>query len=254
MHAHVDVVKLLLESGAQPSLYHKCPSYSTPIGCAVVGIRIDMVKLLLKYHEKEDDKELLLETLADAFVWAAQVQSLEIVNLFLDVCGPEIIHSRDNCCGWTPLHECCDASDDTEVMKFLLNLGANVKAVDNNGGTPIFNAVNYRRPECVEVLLAAGANVNHVNNHGETPLDRALDRSLYEGPEPEEVRANIEASAKIVRLLEAAGGLEAEHVVVSNDEDEDDDEDDEEEDDDDEDAWLAKEINNYMMVNNIINS
>ena len=97
-----------------------------------------------------------------------------------------------------------------------------------------------------------------MNNHGETPLDRALDRSLYEGrtegPEPEEDRANIEASAKIVRLLEAAGELEAEHVVVSNDEDEDDDEDDEEEDDDDEDAWLAKEINNYMMINNNINS
>ena len=65
MCAHVDVVKLLLESGAQPSLYHKDHVGSIPIDRAIRVFRFDSVKLLLSYHEK--DKNRALENLGKAF-------------------------------------------------------------------------------------------------------------------------------------------------------------------------------------------
>ena len=51
--SHVDVVKLLLESGAQPSLYHKAGRNNIPISNAIFKRRVDIVKLLLSYHEND---------------------------------------------------------------------------------------------------------------------------------------------------------------------------------------------------------
>jgi len=75
--AHVDMVKLLLESGAQPSLYHKNLRGILPIDQAIDYGRFDIVKLLLSYHEK--DKKRALENLGGAFLAVASEQNLEIV-------------------------------------------------------------------------------------------------------------------------------------------------------------------------------
>ena len=188
MHSHVDMVKLLVESGAQPSLYHKDNGRDIPMEHAIHDGRVDMVKLLLSYHEK--DKEMALENLRDAFVIAAQKQNLEMVKLFLGVC-PDIIHSRSAVNRHTALHRSCMHSDDTEVMEFLLASGAGVNAVDDYDQTPLFNATSWGCLECAKVLLAAGADVNHRGTDRSTPLDMAL------------LMANIE----IAELLKAKGGL-----------------------------------------------
>jgi len=127
IYAHIDVVKLLLESGAQKSLYHESYVGNIPIEDALDREGFAIVKLLLKYHEK--DKKKALENLGDAFGEAAQEQNLEIVQLILEVTGPDIIHSRDSF-GCTALRRSCARSDDTEVMEFLLESGAAVNAVN----------------------------------------------------------------------------------------------------------------------------
>jgi len=60
--------------------------------------------------------------------------------------------------------------------------------------------------------LAAGATVNHRKNGGETPLDRALAEVDYDG-------STNAARAKIVEVLEAAGGLLGADLPVSVDDD-----------------------------------
>jgi len=207
--AHVDIIKLLLESGAQPSLYHKNSVGGIPIVRAVINRRVDTVKLLLSYHEK--DKKI--ESVGNAFVLAAFKQYLEIVKLFLEASMPDIIHSHHSQYGNTALHESCRVSDDTEVMEFLLESGAAVNAVNNDGWSPLFYAVGFARPECAKVLLAAGATVNHRRNGGDTPLDYALSRA-----------DGSEARAEMVGLLEAAGGLRGADLP-DDDEDDSDDED-----------------------------
>ena len=207
--ANVDVVKLLLESGAQPSLYHKNRHGDIPISRAVFNRKVDTVKLLLSYHEK--DKKV--ESVGDAFVLAARRQNLEIVKLFLEASMPDIIHSHHSQNGNTALDHSCQESDDTEVMEFLLVSGAAVNAVDNDGETPLFHAVHFTRLECAKVLLAAEATVNHRRNDGNTPLDYALSRA-----------DGSEARAEMVVLLEAAGGLRGADLP-DDDEDNSDDED-----------------------------
>ena len=220
MHSHVDAVKLLMESGAQPSLYLKDDFGSIPIDGAIHGGRVDTVKLLLSYHE--EDKEMALENLGNAFVMVAQKQNLEMVKLFLGVC-PDIIHSRSADDERTALHRSCLHSDDTEVMEFLLTLGAGVNVVDDYGQTPLFTAASWGRPECAKVLLAAGANVNHRVLGGITPLDTALLQvNLYTKTEAEAggrtenpldialVQLYTEAETaerEMVKVIEAAGGI-----------------------------------------------
>jgi ankyrin repeat protein len=137
-------------------------------------------------------------------VQAAYTQNLEIVELIVNVCGADIINSCDSD-GCTALHQSCWESDDTEVMKFLLQSGAKVDALDTDAETALFRSIFLGRPECVKVLLAAGAAVNLRNTDGDTPLDKALavDDDVYYSED------QVAARAEIVELLEAAGGLRA---------------------------------------------
>jgi ankyrin repeat protein len=60
---------------------------------------------------------------------------------------------------WTALHQCVRLSN-TEMMKILLDRGANVEIKDADGETPVFVASSSRDPELVRLLLQAGANPN----------------------------------------------------------------------------------------------
>ena len=94
-------------------------------------------------------------------------------------------------------------------MEFLLALGAKVNAVDTDGDTPLFWTVYKGHPKCTKVLLAAGATVNHRNSDGRTPLDMTL----------RQYQAAIKVRAKIVKVLEAAGGLRAVDLPDEDDSD-----------------------------------
>ena len=210
MQADVEVVKLLLEAGAQPSLYHKDGPGDIPIDLAILFGRFDTVKLLLSYHEK--DKNRALENLGEAFRTVAREQNLEIVQLFLNVCGADIVHARASADGRTALHLSCEESDNPEVTEFLLESGAKVNAVGTDGETPLFWSITGGRLECTKVLLAAGATVNHRRGGGRTLLDWALALVDYDG-------STKAARAKIVEVLEAAGALTAAQLPDDDDDD-----------------------------------
>ena len=171
INADADVVKLVLDSGAHQSLYHKDRDGNIPIDHAVGMESFHTARLLLSHHQK--DKKLALENVVRVFWMAVIIQNLEFVKLVLAVLGPDIMLSHD-VCGITSLHKSCSESDDTKVMEILLASGAKVNAVDTKGETPLFWTVYKGRPECAKVLLAAGATVNHRNTAGKTPVDIAI--------------------------------------------------------------------------------
>ena len=143
---------------------------------------------------------------------AAEEQNLEIVKLFVNVCGVDIINSRNSRNGCTALHYSSWESDDTEFMKFLLQSGAKVDALDTDGETALFYSIDFAHPEQVKVLLAARAAVNLRITDGDTPLDKALKDHFYG-------ENKVAARAKIVELLEAAGGLRAVDLPDNDDDD-----------------------------------
>ena len=194
--ADVDMVKLLLFSGAESSLYHKTRRGFIPIDIAVRERKVGIVELLLSYHKK--DKKRSLESLSQAFLKAAEYQQLESVKHILDICGPEILNSRCSDTGSTALHLSCEDYDNTEVVELLLSRGADVDAVDDDGETALSFTARYSHPECTKVLLAAGAFVNTLSNEANTPLDLAR--------EVLDTSTRVDR-AKVLELLVAAGGL-----------------------------------------------
>lgn len=65
-----------------------------------------------------------------------------------------------------------------ERVAGLIQLGADVNAVDKNGRTPLMTAALIDDPEIVQMLFAAGARPEFVNKDGETALSVAKSREV----------------------------------------------------------------------------
>ncbi len=77
--------------------------------------------------------------------------------------------------GATPLHMVANV----EIMRFLLDRGADVSARDANEETPLMRASRRGNAEQVELLLTKGADVNARDKDGSTVLDHAVGNGNY---------------------------------------------------------------------------
>jgi len=75
--------------------------------------------------------------------------------------------------GYTPLHEAV-YNGHFEIAKYLISQGANVNAKDDNGDTPLHEAAFTHNIEIVKYLISKGGHVNTKNNFfNQTPLHLA---------------------------------------------------------------------------------
>ncbi|MGG3280078.1 ankyrin repeat domain-containing protein [Paenibacillus solani] len=81
------------------------------------------------------------------------------------------INARDNY-GATPLHK--HAMSWCGNTELLLDLGADIEAVDYQNETPLFAAAGSFKPKAVHTLVTRGANISAKNKMGQTPLEKAL--------------------------------------------------------------------------------
>jgi hypothetical protein len=72
----------------------------------------------------------------------------------------------------TPLIWAAD-NNHAEVLRLLLDRGAELEARDDDGETAFFRAVAYGHEEIVGMLLSKGADVRAENMYGVTPLQAA---------------------------------------------------------------------------------
>lgn len=104
------------------------------------------------------------------------------------------IQARDKG-GMTPLHWVADmgmagpSSEREEIVKLLIESGADVQAVDNAGRSVLFIAVLAGNREIVRLLIGANADVNRADNRGCRPLSLAMTGEEFE----------------MTKILEAAG-------------------------------------------------
>lgn len=80
---------------------------------------------------------------------------------------------RDNL-GYTPLHRAAGMCE-PEIVELLIRRGADPDARDANGFTPLIGAAGSGRIENVRLLVAAGADVNGVDIDGKSVLEYARD-------------------------------------------------------------------------------
>lgn len=106
------------------------------------------------------------------------------------------INSRDSLSGKTALHSLASAywADKKNEIELLIELGASLAALDDQGNTPLHLASSQGRPEAVRALLAAGADVNPPDSKGNTPLHLAAQQCAAE-----KVRILLAAGADITK-------------------------------------------------------
>ena len=89
-----------------------------------------------------------------------------------------------------------------EAAQLLLNLGADVNAVDDNGETAMHGAAYKNLPKVVQFLADNGAKIevwNQKNKYGWTPL------LIAEGHRPGNFKPSAETIAALHRVMLAAG-------------------------------------------------
>ncbi|HET7112007.1 MAG TPA: ankyrin repeat domain-containing protein [Pyrinomonadaceae bacterium] len=168
-----DVVAALLESGVEldvfeaaatgqtrrlqdllredPSLVNAyAPDGFTPLGFAVFFGQPEIVNALLKAgaNVNTPSRESMKVT---PLASAAAAKRNEIAHLL--IAHGANVNARA-ASGHIPLHEAA-ANGNVELVKLLIECGADINAKTDDGKTPLDLAIEYKRPEVIEVLKKA---------------------------------------------------------------------------------------------------
>jgi len=195
--AHYDVMRALLEAGADPNArltddlwfnfnrYHPVDhTGATPFWRAAHGLDVEAMKILVAYgadpsiatiHQKcrggygcrsgddedAEEKEVDLSGVPPTEVGDPGVHPINMATGFgygLTYTGNEHRHMPN---GWIP------------AVKYLIELGADVNARDYNAITPLHNAAATGNNELILLLVEHGADVTVKNRIGQTVVDFA---------------------------------------------------------------------------------
>lgn len=165
-HRHYDIVKILLEYGADPNIQNEVGR--APLHVAVSnGYRGDLsiVKLLLK---KEADPNVLDQWNQTPLLLTGH-SNPEIIKKLLKYKADPNIQNID---GDTPLYIACKWGA-IESVKMLISYNALPNLICEYGNTALHRAVLSKHPEIVKLLLECEADPSIKNKAGYTPLDLA---------------------------------------------------------------------------------
>jgi ankyrin repeat protein len=88
--------------------------------------------------------------------------------------NPNMVNAKDND-GWTPLHFAALSSTSVEILEYLVSQGANINAksmrtLRMSEVTPLHVAIIKRNIEFAKFLISANADVNAISETAGTPL------------------------------------------------------------------------------------
>lgn len=110
---------------------------------------------------------LFLDDLQKQMLNACEKGEIETVRTLLSS-DPSLITTTDKD-KYTPLHRAC-YENQTEVVKLLLENGADVGAVTEMGWQPLHSCCPWNNKESAVLLIQNGADVNAKSEGGQTPL------------------------------------------------------------------------------------
>ena len=141
-------------------------------------IRDDAIDEILHHHKDKSGQK------TTPLVIAAYTGNDKIVDVLLqfgakiDQKGTFGIKNRGYICSATALW-CASWMGHYNIVKLLVDNGANVNLPTDNGSTPILVACHQGSFEIVRFLVESGADVNATNNYKETCLNSPSEKGYY---------------------------------------------------------------------------
>lgn len=104
-------------------------------------------------------------------------------------------------------------NDQIMSVNYLIEEGADVKATDSNGYTPLHIAAHASHSQIIKTLLSAGADVNALSNGNETPLFMYAQEYVKRENEEDILEILLEANANLD--IPSRHGFTPLHVAIS---------------------------------------
>ena len=161
-----NVVSMLLKYGANPYPSEYGGSDNSPICKAAQWAHEGVVKLLLQHQDQVIDTKIRDKQQGEALIYAAIKGHRNVVVALLEV-GVDI-----NCAGYlgkTPLLFAIEKNQ-IATARLLLRRGADFDRADANRTSPLFLAAKWNSDLIVKEILRAGGKTDVQNADGETPL------------------------------------------------------------------------------------
>ena len=152
--------------------------------------------------------------------WAAADRVLPAVRALLK--SEEEAYKKVNTAGLTALHYAVNRGvvyipQNLEIVRMLIEAGADINKLTNNGWTPLRFAATSGHPEITKILIDAGADLNISN-----PLRNAVQAAKYDGHDPNSKKYCRACQACADLLIQAGATIPDYSTSTSNDSDSDD--------------------------------
>ncbi|KAL5457311.1 hypothetical protein EMCRGX_G034559 [Ephydatia muelleri] len=145
---------------------------NTPLHTAVDSGHIEVVRVLLAHGASATESRI---SQVPPIHLACLQGKLKMVELMVQFGGVDVIACRD-AFGQTPLHS-STLPPSTAVLCYLLNIGAQLNACNNQGQTPLITAIISGNLAAVMTLLKSGADPLIKDQNGDNPLHYAVQRN-----------------------------------------------------------------------------
>lgn len=166
---NLEIAKLLIDTNREIIKYDNIYYlYET----AIDNENIDMIKFLLENNVYENDNKNCLREVIRCSIFSSKItkKGLEILKIILD---QNIDLNSEDYSGSTIFTISIEENVDIDVIKLLLEYGANLNYKFDDGDTPLSLAIIYERQEVAELLIEKGADINSRDISGDTIFIKA---------------------------------------------------------------------------------
>ncbi|GJQ81133.1 hypothetical protein Trydic_g10282, partial [Trypoxylus dichotomus] len=196
---NIEIIELLLQNGAYVN--QMCLDGLTPLIYAIKVKDKDIIRLLLNYNADVNCRNKYDKT---PLCRAIEEKSVDIVEFLLqngananyvDIDGltplTTVVATRKRDAVPIPLdnntyvnfpveNAIALTSNEIQIIKLLLQYGADVNYMNSNGVTPLTHAIKLKDKDVIRILLQHGADINVKDMRNQTPLCKAIDAKSTE--------------------------------------------------------------------------